>query len=614
MNRNKIIVFRLLAALVPVLMFAMIEAALRFADVLPSRDLFIPFNTNSETRFLQVNPRIAERYFPGDGLVPTPLPETLLLKDKPENLYRVFVMGDSIVTGWPFMPHLAFSRILEQRLADAMPGVPVEVVNLGVAAFNSYSLLDMLDEVLDQQPDVILVYTGHNEYYGALGAASTATLGHSRWSVNLNLQLQRLDTVRLIKEAVAAVRKQIGDGSETDKKARTLMGQVVGDKAILLGDDVYEQGKRQFEDNLNAILGKAGDAGVPVVIGDLVMNLRDTRPFVSSETTGGESADQAYATAQRLEAQGKFSEARQAYTRSKDLDALRFRAPSEFDDIIRDAARTNDAHLVSLQEYFYRASPDGIPGDNLFLEHLHPTVEGVFLMSEAFFDGLLENGLLKQDWLAIELLPKTHYRESWPVTELDLALTKIRIIGLKDHWPFIPEGESTNATRNYEPATKTEELAKAIAQNRITYEQAQYALAEHFISKGQFAPAIRAYEALAIIHPLDTGTLNNAILKLIAARQFEAAIPFLQKSLRLEDSFFANKWLGQALIQIGHVDEGLRFLEKAKKIDRTDAQLLSNLTRAYIMVGNKGLAEATLEELEALSPNHPELKALRSSL
>jgi len=614
MNKNKIIVFRLLAVLLPVLMFVIIEAVLRVADVLPNRDLFIPVTTNAENRFLQVNPRLADRYFPRHGLVPTPLPETLVLKHKPENLYRVFVMGDSIVTGWPYMPHLAFSRILEQRLADAMPGLPVEVVNLGVAAFNSYSLLDMLDEVLDQAPDIILIYTGHNEYYGALGAASTATLGHSRWIVNLNLKLQEFETVQLIKETIASTREKFTAGSESDKRARTLMGQVAGDKAILLGDDVYEKGRRQFEDNLNAILKKAAAAGVPVVISDLVMNLRDTSPFVSVETTEGESASKTYGQAKTLDAQGRWADAKQKYVRSKDLDALRFRAPSEFDYIIRDAAQANNAYLVSMQAYFEQASPGGIPGDNLFLEHLHPTVDGIFLMSEAFFDKMLEQGLLRKERMAKALLPGRYYRETWPVTELDHALAEIQIMGLKDHWPFIPENESTNATQNYEPATRTEEMAKDVFSNKITYEQAQFALADYYMSEGQFASATQVYEALSIIHPLDTGTLNNAIIKLIAARQFRAALPFLQKTLRLEDSFFANKWSGQTLIQVGRVNEGLLFLEKARKMDNTDAQLLSNLTRAYIMVGNRTLAESTLQELMTLSPNHPDLAVLRSSL
>jgi tetratricopeptide (TPR) repeat protein len=616
MNRKKVLIFRFLAALIPLLMFAIVEGALNLVEVLPNRNLFIPFDSggNAGDQYLVVNPRIGDRYFPRDGVVPTPRPNSLFLKDKPEDFYRVFVMGDSIVTGWPYHRHVGFSSILEQRLADALPGITVEVVNLGVAAFNSYSLLDMMDEVLEQEPDVILLYTGHNEYYGALGAASTATLGHSRWLVNMNLWLQDFKTVQLIKEGTYRVREMIAASEEDNQAHRTLMGQVVGNKAILLGDEVYERGIRQFEGNLNDILEKADEADVPVVISDLVMNLRDIEPFISIPAADGESADQSYEQAQNLEAEGNFTDAKQQYTRAKDLDALRFRAPSEFDGIIQFAAKKNNAHLVSLRENFEEASPGGTPGNSLFLEHLHPTVEGHFLMSETFFDSVLENGLLEKEWLTGDLLPDTHYRETWPVTEFDHALAKISIMSLKDHWPFVPEHESTNAVARYNPANWPEELAKAVFLEQSTYQQAQYKLAERFIENNEFTLAVKTFQALTKEQPLEVAHYKNAAFKLIAARQFQAAIPFLEQSLRLEDSFFANKWLGQILINSGKAREGLPYLERARQKEPEDVQVLSNLARTHIIVGNRDLAEAALNELEALDPNNPNLAVLRSRL
>jgi tetratricopeptide (TPR) repeat protein len=604
MNRKKAFIFRILAALIPLLMFAVLEGGLHLVDVLPNRDLFIPVAADGNERgeYLLVNPDIGDRYFPRNGLVPTPLPNTMLLKDKPENLFRVFVMGDSIVTGWPYESHAGFSFILEQRLADALPGKAVEVVNLGVAAFNSYSLLDMMDEVLEQEPDVILLYTGHNEYYGALGAASTATLGHSRWIVNLNLWLQDFKTVQLIREATYKVRETLAANKESQQPP-TLMGQVVGNKTIMPGDEVYERGRRQFEGNLNDILEKAREAGVPVVISDLVMNLRDTEPFVSIETADGESADRSFADARAFEEQGKFADARQKYVEAKELDVLRFRAPEEFDQVIRDAAQLNKAYLVPLRETFDRASPDGIPGNDLFLEHLHPTVEGHFLMSETFFDGMLENALLNKEWLTADLLPAQYYRETWPVTELDRALAKIRIIGLKDHWPFIPENESINAVARFNPVNRFEELAKDVFGDKITYQQAQYMLAENFIEEKEFALAIKAYRALSKSQPAETAHLKNAAFKLIEVRQFQAAIPFLEQSLRLEDSLFANKWLGQILVNFGRAREGLPYLEKARQIDAADTQVLSNLARTYMMLGNQEAANLVMAELEAVKPN-----------
>jgi len=615
MNRKKIIVFRFLTALIPLLMFTVIEIALHLIEVLPNRDLFVPVSvmSNENNKHVILNPRLGERYFARNGLVPSSLPE-IFLKNKPENLYRVFVMGSSIVAGYPHSRHIVLSRILEQRLTDALPGKEVEVINLGIAAFNSYSLLDMLDEVLEQEPDVILIYAGHNEFYGGLGAASTATLGHKRWIVNLNLWLQEFKTAQAIKETIYLAQKKLAVKKGGDESARNLMGQVVGNKAIIFGDEVYERGRHQFEGNLTDILEKANDAGVPIIISDLVTNLRDTKPFVSIGAKEGESANKAYEEAKNLEVQGKFVEAKKKYSKSKDLDALRFRAPEEFNNIIRDAAKANDSHVVSMQKYFDEVSPNGIPGNNLFLEHLHPTVEGQFLMSEVFFDVLLENGLVKKEWLAKELLPKTYYRNNWPVTELDNALTKLRIMGLKDHWPFIPEHKTTNAIAKFNPTTRSEELAKDILFNRSTYKQAQNELAERFINEKQFASAIRSYRALAKAEPFDVTNFNNAATKLIAARQFQAAIPFLKQSLKLEDSFFANKWLGQTLISTKMVEEGIVYLEKAKQKDATDIQLLANLAKTYLIMGNKELAKLNMGELEALKPDHPDLLVLRASL
>lgn len=613
MNRKKIIFFRFLAALIPLLLFAMIEVTLHFIDVLPNRDLFVPVPANSIEidKYLMLNPRVGERYFSRGELVPTPWQQDLFLKNKPDNLYRVFVMGSSIVTGWPYPPHVAVSRILEQRLIDALPGKEVEVVNLGVFAFSSYSLLDMMDEVLEQEPDVILMYVGHNEFYGGLGAASTATLGHTRWVVNLNLWLQEFKTVQLIKETLYVVRKKLAAKKGNNEPPKSLMGQVVGNKSILYGDGVYERGRHQFEGNLKDILEKANEAGVPVIISDLVSNLRDTKPFVSMDADGIESANKAYEEAKSLDAQGKFVEAKKKYAKSKDLDALRFRAPDEFDNILRDAAQANDIHMVSMRRYFDEASPNGIPGNNLFLEHLHPTVEGQFLMSEAFFDGMLEKGLVNNEWLAEELLPNTYYRKNWPVTELDHALTTIRIIGLKDHWPFVPEHKSTANASSYNPTTRSEELAQAIFFDKVTYKQAQYELAERFIKEKEFALAIRTYQALTKAQPFDITNFNNAAIKLITARQFQAAIPFLKRSLKLNDSFFTNKWLGQSLISVNRVDQGIPYLEKARQLDATDIQVLSNLARTYWLIkGNKEQAKLYLDELEALNPNHPDLLML----
>src|SRR5207248_4270240 len=97
-------------------------------------------------------------------------------------------------------PHTGtFSRIVRDALRDVLPGDSVEVVNLGLAATNSFTLVDLADDVVAQHPDAVLVYAGHNEYYGALGIGSTVGVGSSPTFTRLYLRAERLRTVQLLR-------------------------------------------------------------------------------------------------------------------------------------------------------------------------------------------------------------------------------------------------------------------------------------------------------------------------------------------------------------------------------------------------------------------------------
>ena len=53
-----------------------------------------------------------------------------------------------------------------------------------------------------ERPDAILIYAGHNEYYGALGAGSTETLGAVPGFVRFYVRLQRFKTFLLLRNVV----------------------------------------------------------------------------------------------------------------------------------------------------------------------------------------------------------------------------------------------------------------------------------------------------------------------------------------------------------------------------------------------------------------------------
>ena len=69
---------------------------------------------------------------------------------------------------------LGLAAFLQLMLQDAWPDRRVEVINLGTTAIASFPVLGITTEALDYEPDLVVVYTGHNEFFGTYGVASVA--------------------------------------------------------------------------------------------------------------------------------------------------------------------------------------------------------------------------------------------------------------------------------------------------------------------------------------------------------------------------------------------------------------------------------------------------------
>ena len=84
---------------------------------------------------------------------------------KPSKEYRVFVVGGSTVQGRPWENETAFPNWLEICLNANLPKRIAKVVNCGGVSFASYRICHFVDEVMEYVPDLLIVCTGHNEFF-----------------------------------------------------------------------------------------------------------------------------------------------------------------------------------------------------------------------------------------------------------------------------------------------------------------------------------------------------------------------------------------------------------------------------------------------------------------
>ena len=420
MSKSKKRIFTFISLLVPILFFVALELVLRWSNYGEEYPLFI--DDTSDPNYQVLNPEVSKRYFPVEEFA-TKGQYDPFLKSKAVGALRVFVQGASTSAGFPYQHGGSFPRLLEQKLTHAFPGKVVEIINTSLAATNSFTVLDFVDEIIAQAPDVVLIYSGHNEYYGALGVGSSQSIGKTAAVTNTYLKLKNIRLVQLIRNWV---RKAYIPSEDPNKQ--TLMGKMVQNTSIEFGSDAYQAGLDQYEFNMSRVLSKYQEAGIPVFISTLVSNIRDFEPFVSGQ--GPESALSLFQSGQQLMTSGDYSAAKSTLIKARDYDLLKFRAPSGIESLIPSLAEAHGAILVDSRSKFEENSSSTIIGNDLLLEHVHANLSGARLFADTFFESLI-NHLNKKGWQSTEADDFEYV-----ISEVDSLYGVKQVKRLMGNWPF----------------------------------------------------------------------------------------------------------------------------------------------------------------------------------
>jgi tetratricopeptide (TPR) repeat protein len=642
----------------PVILLGLLEAGLRAGGFGSGYPLFVPYQAEGQ-EMLVPNPLVARRYFAGPEPPPQPQPDLFSTVKAPGTL-RLFVQGASSAAGFPYSYGGAFSRMLEQRLQSADTARDVEVVNTALTAVNSYTLLDFADEIVAHRPDAVLIYAAHNEYYGAFGVGSSVSLGRSSLAVRGYLRLIRLRSVQLLREALPRVRP--APARAGPEASRTLMERMAANRSIPFGSALREAGIRQFRGNLRRLLARYREAGVPVFVATVASNERDLAPFVGdAEDPAGaqlledrmraagdllrtgdtatalgalqelaarlpDAADAHYALAQLLDRTRRHDAARASYLAAKDRDRLPFRAPEAMNEVIREEAARAGATVVDVQRHLAEASPDGIIGRTLILEHVHPNITGQFLIADAFYEALTASGLLGP---AARHVAASEARAQLPVTAVD-SIAGARIVEqLLGGFPFRPEDRVRPAPAG-RPEGFEEDIAAAFLAGRLNWLDAQVALKNEYRKAGRLRDALHVDLVLAQQLSFSPGPLLEAAATSLALGDADQASRLVRRAQGRRPTSDGFRMLAGIRASAGDGAGARGALEEARRLapdDRRaqlalraleeipgleaevrahpqDADRISNLGSAYYVTGQFERARAMAARALASDPEN----------
>lgn len=352
---------------------------------------------------------------------------------KPTGVFRIVAFGGSTTYGHPYTAETAFPSWMTRILGHYDLSRTYESINAGGVSYASYRVRRLVEELSRFSPDLYVVFSGHNEFLEARTFGELLAESPTRRRLRSLLHRSRLYSA--IARLVAAGNRGAGPAG------RTVLGAEVGVTLEEVGgpwlyhrDQDFREGVvRQYRFNIEAIARFCRKKRIPLVLCTLPSNLSGLVPFKSEHRAGLGAAERAgwdraveaartaffrgelapalsllqeaeaiddryarlhYLKGEVLRALGRTGEARASYVRAKEEDIVPVRALEVFNDIVRDVAHREKIPLADIAQRFDDLAPAGIPGESLFVDHVHPYIEGHLEIALSVIETAASNGLV----------------------------------------------------------------------------------------------------------------------------------------------------------------------------------------------------------------------------
>jgi tetratricopeptide (TPR) repeat protein len=602
----------------PILLLGSMEATLRFIGSGYPTEFTIE-STVDGASVRRENENFSRQFFP--ALIPRePLAFSFPL-EKPEETYRIFVLGGSAAQGDP-EPSFGFSRILERMLEHDYPSVDFEVINTAVTAVNSHVVRLIAREVAEFNGDLFIFYLGNNEVVGPYGAGTifspiSSSLRFIRFSIfmrssRIGQNLARI--LALLRPEGERMQKWTGMEMFLDRQVRQDAPEMAS---------VYSHFRANLEGSLDAIRRVGGKS----VVSTVASNLADSPPFASQHRESfaepdatrwdeyfqqgskaleagsyedaiagflaADALDGSYAELQFLlgrchSAIGGHSEAQRRFRLARDLDTLRFRADNRINEIIRDVAADRAAegiYLVDAEREFEALSSHGIPGNDLFQEHVHPNFEGNYVLAKSIYQQIQEilpAGIRGDPGFIDAVRPVEEFMRDLAFTGFDQHRVSKEVLRRLAKPPF---SNQLNHDHRMQEARGTEEALS------------------RFATPDAIGESVREYEAALRMHPTDLWLHYNFAQLLYSARDFQRAEEhFRVFLLSLPHHRVARERLLASLIHLGKLVDAVRECRQALRTTPDLHAARYTLATALSRMSEADEAIAVYRELLQLDP------------
>lgn len=338
---------------------------------------------------------------------------------------NVLVVGESSALGTPYDPHISVGQIIAWQLQRVFPARKVRVEVLAQGGMTLEGAVSQFRRAR-RRPDVVLIYSGHNEFQGRYGWARTVR--HYREEGPVRFQ-SRLAAWAARHSPFCAVVAETLERHQLDVPPPPRVTRDLVDRPAFTPEE-YQHILDDYARRLDGLVAHVRSIGaVPIVVVvagndagypparsylDPATPPADRAAFARAftaarvlESTDPARAEAAYRELERLqpdfaethyrlgrlaEARGDRAVAATRFARARDLDGMPMRCPSDFQDVCRVVADRRGAVLVDGPRVLAALSPSGLLDDNVFHDAQHPTFRAYLALARQAVGELRSRG------------------------------------------------------------------------------------------------------------------------------------------------------------------------------------------------------------------------------
>jgi tetratricopeptide (TPR) repeat protein len=556
-----------------------------------------------------VDHRSFTRPFFGEALVRSPAPNRLP-RVKPPGELRVAVLGASAAMGDP-LPAYGLPRHVQALLEAAAPERPVRVINAAVTAINSHVVRFALDDVLDLEPDAVVLYLGNNEVVGPFGPGTVFSgFSESPALVRAAARFRRTRTGQVL----TALRDAAG--SVGGRPAAWGGMGMFTEKTVDADDPALAAVVRHYRHHLEAMLDQCARRGVPVVVSTVAVNRDAFAPLLPP------AGDDRFAGAERLAVAGDRAGAWVLYQAAVDGDRLRFRADSAINAAVRAVAaeRPGDTVMLVDADADFRAAyvDEGVAGDLLFVDHVHFTFAGNLRLARLLAAPLARQ--LGLDEAAVWALPEdavggrigtTPWSEQALVETMKSRFVQPPYPGQQDHAVRMERAEiavrrAAGEVRGSDAAGWADRLA-GVAADHPGDAELWLGLARVALVAGRPDTARDALDRATVLWPHRHDPIGQRAMLRAVEQGPEAALVALRSEWSTAlggPSAPLLRYIADLLRDNRQPEAAARFYREAMRDDPRDPAAAVALGHLLVQHGRAGEALAPLDEALRRAPGH----------